>query len=237
MPRVFRNSSKYTGGVNGIVGVDQPSLPHVLGFPGYKFLFNPVPYYYVILTVLVISILLIVNLRNSRLGRAWMAIREDEVAAASTGINTVTTKLLAFAMGASFSGFAGTYYTAKLFLVTPESFSFIVSVTVLIMIVLGGMGNIVGVIVGSLIIYFLISYVLVQLPGWLTSLQASVNLPFLNNVDLGAFAQNSKYLIFGIILVAIMLLRPQGLIPSAQRKVELELGIQEEAVADLRGSA
>ena len=237
VPRVFRNSSKYTGGVNGIVGVDQPSLPHVLGFPGYKFLFNPVPYYYVILTVLVISILLIVNLRNSRLGRAWMAIREDEVAAASTGINTVTTKLLAFAMGASFSGFAGTYYTAKLFLVTPESFSFIVSVTVLIMIVLGGMGNIVGVIVGSLIIYFLISYVLVQLPGWLTSLQASVNLPFLNNVDLGAFAQNSKYLIFGIILVAIMLLRPQGLIPSAQRKVELELGIQEEAVADLRGSA
>ena len=237
VPRVFRNASKFTGGVNGIVGVDQPSLPKVLGFPGYHFLFNPLPYYYVILAVLVLSILLINNLRNSRLGRAWMAIREDEVAAASTGINTVTTKLLAFAMGASFSGFAGTYYTAKLFLVTPESFSFIVSVTVLIMIVLGGMGNITGVIVGALIIDFLISFVLVQLPGWLTSIQSSLNLPFLKAVDLGTFAQNSKYLIFGVILVTIMLLRPQGLIPSAQRKVELELGTQEEAVADLRGSA
>lgn len=237
VPRVFRNSSKYTGGVNGIVGVDQPSLPHVLGFPGYHFLFNPVPYYYVILAVVVLSILLITNLRNSRLGRAWMAIREDEVAAASTGINTVTTKLLAFAMGASFSGFAGTYYTAKLFLVTPESFSFVVSVTILTMVVLGGMGNITGVIVGALIIYTIQSYVLVQLPGWLTSLQATLNVPFLNNLPLASYAQNSKYLIFGVILVAIMLLRPQGLIPSAQRKVELELGTQEEAVADLRGSA
>jgi len=238
VPRVFRNSSKFTGGVNGIVGVDQPFIPKVFGFPGYHFLFNPVPYYYVILAVLVISILLIINLRNSRLGRAWMAIREDEVAAASTGINTVTTKLLAFALGASFSGFAGTYYSAYLFVVTPEAFSFqAVSIVVLIMIVLGGMGNITGVIVGALIIYALQSYVLVQLPGWLNSLQSSINLPFLQGVDLGSYAQDSKYLIFGIILVGIMLLRPQGLIPSAQRKVELELGTQDEAVADLRGSA
>ena len=99
------------------------------------------------------------------------------------------------------------------------------------------MGNIRGVIVGSLIIYFLISYVLVQLPGWLISIQTTLNLPFLRTIDLGALAQNSKYLIFGLILVVIMVNRPQGLIPSAQRKVELELGIQEEAVADLRGSA
>ena len=238
VPRVFRNASKFTGGVNGIVGVDQPFIPKVFGFPGYRFLFNPVPYYYVMLAVLVLSILLIINLRNSRLGRAWMAIREDEVAAASTGINTVTTKLLAFALGASFSGFAGTYYSANLFVVTPEAFSFqAVSIVVLIMIVLGGMGNITGVIVGALIIYALQSYVLVQLPGWLTSLKSSLNLPFLQNLDLASYAQNSKYLIFGSILVAIMLLRPQGLIPSAQRKVELELGTQEEAVADLRGSA
>jgi ABC-type branched-subunit amino acid transport system permease subunit len=236
VPRVFRNASKFTGGVNGIVGVDQPKLFPILGWDG-KFGFNPVPYYYLMLVVLVISIVLIANLRNSRLGRAWMAIREDEVAAAATGINTVTTKLLAFALGASFSGFAGTYYTAKLFIVTPESFSFVVSVTVLLMVVLGGMGNIRGVIVGALVVYFIQAYLLVQLPGWIASLTAALNITALNNIDIAGYVQRSSILIFGVILVTIMLIRPQGLIPSAQRKVELELGTTEESVADLRGSA
>jgi branched-chain amino acid transport system permease protein len=237
VPRVFRNASKITGGVNGIVGVDQPKVPSILGFHGFNFGFNPVPYYYLMLGIIVLSMFLISNLRNSRLGRAWMAIREDEVAAAATGINTVTTKLLAFALGASFSGFAGAYYASKLFIVTPESFSFAVSVTVLLMVVLGGMGNILGVTVGAIVIYILQYYVLNQLPGWITSLQQALNLGFLNNIDLGAYVQRSTTLIFGIILVVVMLLRPQGLIPSAQRKVELELGTTEEAVSDLRGSA
>ena len=232
VPRVFRNATPITGGVNGIVGVDQPHLP-IIG----DFGFNPVPYYYLMLIVLGLSILLIRNLRDSRLGRAWMAIREDEVAAAATGINTVTTKLLAFAMGASFSGFAGTYYASKLFLVTPESFGFIVSVTVLVMVVLGGMGNMTGVIVGSLVVYFIQSYLLIQLPGWITSLTASLNLTFLNNIDIGGYVQRSNYLIFGLILAIIMVLRPQGLIPSSQREAELEKGTSEEAVSDLRGSA
>ncbi|MDQ6709122.1 MAG: branched-chain amino acid ABC transporter permease [Candidatus Dormibacteraeota bacterium] len=232
VPRVVRNATPLTGGVNGIVGTDQPSLP-IIG----SFGFNPVPYYYLILAVLLVSIYLISNLRNSRLGRAWMAIREDEVAAAATGINTVTTKLLAFAMGAAFSGFAGTYYTAKLFIVTPESFGFVVSVTVLVMVVLGGMGNMWGVIVGSLLVYTIQSYVLIQLPGWIQSVTQALNIGFLNNIDIAGYVQRSNFLIFGIILVAIMLLRPQGLIPSAQRKVELEHGTSEEAVSDLRGSA
>jgi len=189
------------------------------------------------LVVILLSILLINNLRNSRLGRAWMAIREDEVAAAATGINTVTTKLLAFSLGASFSGFAGAYYASKLFIVTPETFSFVVSVTVLLMVVLGGMGNIRGVIVGALVIYFIQSYLLIQLPGWITSATQALNIDFLTKLDISGYVQRSSFLIFGVILVVIMLLRPQGLIPSAQRKVELELGTSEEAVSDLRGSA
>ncbi len=235
VPRVFRNAEKFTGGVNGIVGLDQPSLPKVLGFPGLCFCFNPVPYYFLILTVVLFSIYLITNLRRSRLGRAWMAIREDEVAAAATGINTVTTKLLAFATGAAFSGFAGTYFASKLFLVTPESFSFVVSVTVLVMVVLGGMGNIRGVIVGALLIYFIQFYLLIQLPGWISSAESALGLSFLG--DVGGVVQRSNFLIFGAILVGTMLLRPQGLIPSAQRAVELELGTTNEAVSDLRGSA
>ncbi|HET9849804.1 MAG TPA: ABC transporter ATP-binding protein [Candidatus Dormibacteraeota bacterium] len=237
VPRVFRNASKFTGGVNGIVGVDQPKIPSILGLHGFSFGFNPVPYYYLMLVIIILCIFLINNLRNSRLGRAWMAIREDEVAAAATGINTVTTKLLAFALGASFSGFAGTYYASKLFIVTPEAFSFVVSVTVLLMVVLGGMGNMRGVIVGAVLIYFIQAYLLVQLPGWIASATAALNIGFLNSIDVGGYVQRSTILIFGIILVVIMLLRPQGLIPSAQRKVELELGTTEEAVSDLRGSA
>lgn len=237
VPRVFRNASKYTGGVNGIVGIDQPKLPSILGFHGFNFGFNVLPYYYLMLAIIILSIFLITNLRNSRLGRAWMAIREDEVAAAATGINTVTTKLLAFALGASFSGFAGAYYASKLFIVTPETFSFAVSVTVLLMVVLGGMGSILGVTVGAVVIYVLQYYVLSQLPGWIAGLQQALNIGFLNNIDIGGYVQRSTTLIFGIILVVVMLLRPQGLIPSAQRKVELELGTTEEAVSDLRGSA
>jgi ABC-type branched-subunit amino acid transport system permease subunit len=237
VPRVIRNASKFTGGVNGIVGTDQPKIPAFLGFHGYSFGLNPVPYYYLMLVIIVVTILLIRNLRNSRLGRAWMAVREDEVAAAATGVNTVTTKLLAFALGASFSGFAGSYYASKLFIVTPETFSFVVSVTVLLMVVLGGMGNIQGVIVGALLIYFIQAYLLVQLPGWIAGITQALNISFLNNIDVAGYVQRSSILIFGVILVVIMLLRPQGLIPSAQRKVELELGTTEEAVSDLRGSA
>jgi branched-chain amino acid transport system permease protein len=236
VPRVFRNATPFTGGVNGIVGIDQPKLPPVFGWNG-NFGFNPVPWYYLILAVLVLSLFLINNLRNSRLGRAWMAIREDEVAASATGINTVTTKLLAFALGASFSGFAGTYYASKLFLVVPESFSFqAVSVVVLVMVVLGGMGNIRGVIVGAILIYFIQTYLLIQLPNWISSATAALNIDFLTKLDIASYVQRSNYLIFGIILAGIMLIRPQGLIPSAQRKAELELGTSEEAVADL-GSA
>ena len=146
VPQTFLNLSQYTNGPNGISSLDQPT------FFGYSFGFNPVPYFYVMLGLIVLAVWLSNNLRHSRLGRAWMAIREDELAARHMGINTTVAKLSAFALGASFSGLAGVAYAAKLQLVSPDQFSFSVSVLVLSMIVLGGMGNIPGVIVGSFVL-------------------------------------------------------------------------------------
>ncbi|OLE97419.1 MAG: hypothetical protein AUG75_08580, partial [Cyanobacteria bacterium 13_1_20CM_4_61_6] len=161
VPRLFRNLSEWTSGVNGISALDTPALPIWLNGPwsgdALQFVQNfkiidPLAYYVIMVVIVAICIVLVNNLRRSRLGRAWMAVREDEVAAAAMGVNTVGIKLLAFSIGAAFSGFAGTFYGAKLSLVSPENFGFTVSITILIMVVLGGMGNIPGVIVGSLLI-------------------------------------------------------------------------------------
>ncbi len=203
VPQSFLNLSDYTGGPNGIASLDQPV------FFGLKFGFSALPYYYLILALIAVAVLIATNLRTSRLGRAWMAIREDELAAAHMGINTTTTKLAAFAIGASFSGLAGCAYASKLQLVSPEQFGFNVSVAVLSMLVLGGMGNIPGVIVGSLVISSLDRFVLPQL----TNLFHAINVP----IDL----TNSRFLIYGVILVLTMLFRPEGLLPSRQRKAEL----------------
>ena len=143
------------------------------------------------------------------------------------GINTVTTKLLAFAIGASFSGFAGAYYGASFGIVSPDSFLFTVSITVLVMIVLGGMGNITGVIVGALAIYFVLNNLLPALPAQVESLADSVGLGSLNvqNGDwpgLAGETQRIAFLLYGLILVVMMLLRPQGLVPSRVREQELK---------------
>jgi branched-chain amino acid transport system permease protein len=203
VPQTFLNLSDWTGGPNGIGSLDQPV------FFGLKFGFNALPYYYLILALIAFAILIANNLRTSRLGRAWMAIREDELAAAHMGINTTTAKLAAFAIGASFSGLAGCAYASKLQLVSPDQFGFNVSVAVLSMLVLGGMGNIPGVIVGSLVISSLDRFILPQLTNALHAINISVDLT------------NSRFLIYGVILVLTMLFRPEGLIPSRQRKAEL----------------
>lgn len=235
VPRVFRNLSTWTSGVNGISALDAPSLPVWIDGPWaglplqleHNFqLIDPTQFYVMMMILLTIVIILVNNLHRSRLGRAWMAIREDEVAAASMGINTVTTKLLAFAIGASFSGFAGCFYGAKLSLVSPDNFSFVVSVTILLMVVLGGMGNIPGVIVGALAIYIVDFYVLTNLPAWVGSLANLMGLGGLNQAHggwpgLSSEAQNMTYLVFGLILVGMMVLRPQGLLPSRAREEEL----------------
>ncbi len=204
VPQTFLNLSQWTGGPNGIGSLDQPT------FFGYRFGFNVTPYYYLMLALIVLAVFLVSNLRESRLGRSWMAIREDELAAAHMGINTTRAKLAAFALGASFSGLAGVAYGAKLQLVSPDQFQFNVSVAILSMLVLGGMGNVPGVILGSLVISSLDRFILPQATSFL---QNTLHL----NVDL----TNSRLLIYGVILVLMMLFRPEGLLPSRQRAAEL----------------
>ncbi len=214
VPQTFLNLAQYTNGPNGISSLDQPSLF------GHAFGFSATPYYYTLLLLIVLGIAVAVNLQQSRLGRAWMAIREDELAARHMGINTTSAKLSAFALGASFSGVAGVAYAAKLSLVSPDQFQFNVSVLVLSMLVLGGMGNIAGVIVGSFVLSFINSFLLPQS----TSLAHSIGLA---NVDF----TNYRFMLYGVILVAMMLFRPEGLIPSRQRKAELREPLTDPALA------
>jgi len=185
-----------------------------------------------IVILIAVAVILVSNLYKSRLGRAWMAIREDEVAAAAMGINTVTTKLLAFSIGASFSGFAGAYYGANIALVSPDNFLFIVSITVLVMVVLGGMGNISGVIVGALALYFVVFYLIPGLPENVTSIADSIGLPPDAARSVADATTRVNFIIYGLILVAMMLLRPQGLLPSRVREQELKhAAVQEEEAA------
>ncbi len=246
VPRLFRNLAQWTGGVNGVSALDAPKLPAWLEGPWVDqplrivspFQFtssNATAFYVVMVLIIVLSVVLVNNLRRSRLGRAWVAIREDELAAASMGINTVSTKLLAFGIGAATSGFAGVFFAAKLSVVSPENFTFLVSVTILVMITLGGMGNIPGAIVGSLIIYMVLFKILPELPGQTSSLATSLGLDSLNRRSgdwpgLAEFVSRLKFLIYGLILAGTLLLRPQGLVPSQAardsqkaRKAEEEL--------------
>lgn len=211
VPQLLLIFDKYTGGPNGIAAVDQPKIF------GHAFGFNPTPYYYLYFAVICVSLILLNNLRHSRLGRAWMAIREDELAAAHMGINTTLTKLLAFSMGASFAGVAGVIYAAKLTLISPDEFLFPVSVMILLAIVLGGLGNLTGVLVGGGIIALLNFLVLPQASNWIHALGSVVHSGMLQAVDLTRY----RFLIFGSILVLVMLFRPEGLVPSATVRAEL----------------
>ncbi len=246
VPRVFRNASEWTSGVNGISALDTPELPvwikgpwsgdRLALVPGYQ-VNDPLAYYVIMGVLLAICVVLVRNLYGSRLGRAWMAVREDEVAAAAMGVNTTAIKLLAFAIGAAFSGFAGTYYGAKLSLVSPENFGFAVSITVLIMVVLGGMGNIPGVMIGSLLVYYVIFIILPGLPDFATGLVNAIGLSGLaqrsgDYPGIGEFASRLKFLVFGLILILTMLLRPQGLLPSRERAQELTKGTHEDTTIE-----
>jgi branched-chain amino acid transport system permease protein len=172
---------------------------------------GPIKYYYLLLVVLLVVIVVNVRLQHSRIGRAWEAIREDEVAARSIGINTTSLKLLAFAMGASFGGIAGGIFSAMQGFISPESFVLVESIMVLSMVVLGGMGNIVGVIVGAL----LLSFVPELLRHTIDPLQRSL---FGRSI---VEPEVVRMLLFGLALVLMMLYRPAGLLPSAVRRREL----------------
>ncbi len=229
VPIVFLELDKYTNGPNGIVGVQPPA------FPGADWT-TALPYYYLILALIVLVLFANIRLRDSRLGRAWIAIREDEIAASSSGINLVNTKLLAFAAGAFLSGIAGAYHAAKLGGVTPDDFSFNDSVIYLAMVVIGGLGSIPGVIVGALAVYAINEFILAQLDT-LGADPTSIIHPIyavIQQAIPGFTFGNIRNLVFGTILVVVMIYRPEGLIPSARRRRELhQVDSDVEAAVDL----
>jgi branched-chain amino acid transport system permease protein len=165
---------------------------------GIEFLLDPAPYYYLILVAIVIAIVFSVRLHKSRVGRAWAAIREDEDAAELMGVPTFRFKLLAFAIGAMIGGMAGVVYASKAVFIEPNNFPFILSATILAAVVLGGAGNLPGVVLGAFLV------------AWLP--------------ERFRFLSEYRILIFGGVLVLMMALRPEGLLPSRQRKAELREG-------------
>src|SRR3954470_23344738 len=168
-----------------------------------------IKYYYFLLAVLIIVIVVNLRLQNSRIGRAWEAIREDELAARSMGINTRNMKLLAFAMGASFGGVAGGMFSAIQGFISPESFVLVESVNILAMVVLGGMGNIWGVILGAI----LLSFVPEILRYTVEPAQKAMFGRLLIEPEV------IRMLLFGLALVLMMLYRPAGLWPSKRRQL------------------
>jgi branched-chain amino acid transport system permease protein len=221
------NVFNLTAGANGISGIDQPKYGPI------DFSASPRWYYWAILIVVVAVVLLLRNIERSRVGRAWVALREDEVAAAATGINTTTTKLLAFAIGASVSGLAGAFYGSIVRIVSADDFSFSVSIAVLSIIVLGGIGNIAGVMLGSVILTFVIFWVLPNMSGWSATLSTTVHVPAIANFNLSSYT----FLIYGGALILMMLLRPGGLLPSRARRIELESTGESESLAAVQGVA
>ena len=212
---MFLNSDAVTNGTNGIGGLTRPALPILGGFSA----INPWPYYLTMLVLITVVMMFCYRLIESRIGRAWEAIREDELAAAANGINTVVAKLLAFALGASTAGIAGVFNASKLVTVSPDQFTFVVSFTVLAMVVLGGMGNFWGVAIGAFVIFTINNVLLKSLNQFFDA----TGFPILKEID---FIQ-LQFLLYGLALVAMMLLRPEGLFPNSRRKRELHSALTE----------
>jgi branched-chain amino acid transport system permease protein len=189
---------------------------------------NQTEWYYLIFLVGVLSVFAIYRLANSRVGRAWMAMREDELAASSMGIDLIQTKLLAFALGASFSGFAGSLWASMLQVIDPFQFDFSVSIIVLAMIILGGIGNIWGVIFGGVVLGFYDRVLTSDMTNWLRAIGTATDLPFISAFLTTIDLTNYKFGIFGAALVILMLTRPEGIFPNRQRAAELHADEPEE---------
>jgi len=199
------NTTSLTNGTQGLFLVDKPRLG--------GFVFQDARAMYGLAVVVAfLGAFAAMRLLHSRVGRAWEAIREDEIAARAMGINTRNIKLLAFAMGASFGGIAGGMFSAIQGFISPESFVLVESVMILAMVVLGGMGNIWGVIVGAI----LLSFVPELLRAWVGPIQMALFGRMLIEPEV------IRMLLFGLALVLMMLFRPAGILPSAVRKRELE---------------
>ncbi|WP_367137074.1 branched-chain amino acid ABC transporter permease [Saccharothrix sp. HUAS TT1] len=203
--RITANNTDEIGGARGIT-----NIPHPTDIPGVvEFKLLPAPYYYLILLAIVVVIIFSVRLQKSRVGRAWAAIREDEDAAELMGVPTFKFKLLAFAIGAMIGGLAGGIYAGKAVFIEPNTFPFILSATILAAVVLGGSGNLPGVMLGAFVI------------AWLPERFREVE--WLKDM-LGKDPSEYRILLFGGVLVLMMGLRPEGLLPSRRRKAELHEG-------------
>jgi branched-chain amino acid transport system permease protein len=237
MPQVARNGDNLfgtgfnlTNGPNGITPIDPPGFGSTLhratgGFlpDNYQTALNSDNlFFWTALVRVLFTIFCSLRLRDSRLGRAWIAIREDETAAAAMGVPLMRTKTWAYAAGAFFGGIAGAYYASFKGSTFPGDFFFNISVLILCMVILGGMGNIWGVIVGALFLEYLDREGLANIGAWLNT-----NLGF--NIEVPKY----EFGIFGVILLVVMLFRPQGLIPSARRQAEFEEGVADQPLYDV----
>jgi branched-chain amino acid transport system permease protein len=222
----------FTNGPKGITPITRPPLffqplLEAVGLPADPAVLYPVYFYFLVLGIVGIVTLVNRRLENSHIGRAWEAIREDELAAISMGVPLVRMKLLAFACGASFAGAMGVIFSAKQVFINPESFTFLESIGVLAMVILGGMGSIPGAILGATVVTVLNLQVLKGLSLWLNELRnAGVTILGYNLAYLPTQLEPAKYerMIFGIILILMMIYRPQGILPARRRSRELGEG-------------
>jgi branched-chain amino acid transport system permease protein len=204
-----------TAGRQGITPIDKIDLPFVSQFTS----LNLRPWYWTALGLVLLVLFVNIRLRDSRLGRAWIALREDEVAAASMGVPLVKTKLMAYAVGAAFGGMSGAFLGSYLNTVNADQFQFGFSIFILAMIILGGLGSVWGVVVGSLALSLINTRLI---PDVLNDVPSKIGLDF-NLVDV-------NYGIFGFLLVLMMILRPEGLIPERRRQIELHEDVDDSLV-------
>ena len=213
---VATNLTSITGGAQGIIGIPHFSL-HVAGV-NYKWGLSNLPYYYLLLVFVVIALVAFRSLENSRVGRALAAIREDEVAAEASGISVLKYKVMAFAIGASTSGFAGLLTASKISFVAPGDFTVQLSILILVLVTFGGMGSLPGAVLGAAVLQWLPQY--------------------LRNHPLLGFQQQDLYIYLGALLVVMMIFRPAGIWPSRRRRRELALAEEGVGTADaMSGSA
>jgi branched-chain amino acid transport system permease protein len=228
-----------TNGPQGISPIQRPTLPPFLlnawntlfsglvNHPVSEGEFYNVVFYLLALLIIVIVIITVMRLDDSRIGRAWIAIREDELAASAMGIPVVKYKLAAFAVAASFAGVMGVLLSASRTFVSPESFNFMQSIGVLSMVILGGLGSIPGVILGAVVVTILNLQILQGLSLWLSSMrQSDIVIPVINFAlrDISSQLDPAKYqrMLFGLILIIMMIYRQEGLIPAKRRKRVLQ---------------
>jgi branched-chain amino acid transport system permease protein len=216
---LFNNLSKPINLTNGPMGITPIQAPMLFSLK----LNKPVDFYWIVLGLFLLTVLLIRNLQNSRIGRAWVAIREDELVARTMGVPVVRMKLLSFSIAAGLAGMMGVVFAAMQSYVDPTSFTFMESIIILCMVILGGTGSVQGVIIGALAVIVLQLQILKDASNYLTALTTS------GVLDLPSWLNPAKYerLIFGLILVLMCIFRPNGILPEKRvLKMKEKLGFK-----------